>query len=156
MPAPLDTPSQADPSPAPDGCHAKLFTAGPLANFLGLSGAAIRKRLQNAPSAKVPTPGGQTANGWALADLPQDWQEMLGTVAKRKGYSLAGAMLSDESAAPWVPPVRFADVHERFQGEAMQWRNALMPILRCQHETDAGELCKRGMEECRKVFGRDI
>src|ERR1035438_545566 len=142
--------------PAPDACSEKIFTAGQIAGFLGLSGWAVRKRLQHEPAKKLPTPGGQTANGWVWGVLPAEWQNALAAIAKRKGYRCAEDMLSDKSAAPWAPPVPPADVPERFQAEAIEWRNALMPILPRQHDTDPGELCQRGLEHCRKVFGRAV
>ena len=142
--------------PAPDACSENIFTAGQIAGFLGLSGWAVRKRLQHEPAKKLPTPGGQTANGWVWAVLPAEWQNTLAAIAKRKGYRCAGEMLSDKSAAPWAPPVPLAEVPERFQAEAIEWRNALMPILPRQHDTDPGELCQRGLAECRRVFGRDV
>jgi hypothetical protein len=156
MQATPDIPSQAVSGPEPDGSSGKAFTAGQLAGFLGVSGSAVRKRLQNEPATNLPTRSGQAANGWALAVLPAEWQTTLAAVAKRKGYRSPEIMLSDESAAPWAPPVPFAEVPERFHGEAMQWRNALMPILPRQHEADPGELCKRGLEECHRVFGRAV
>lgn len=134
----------------------EVFTATQIAGFLGIRGSAVRKRLQNEPSKKVRTPKGQTATGWGWATLPQCWQEVLATTANRRGYRTPEEMLADESAAPWSPPVPLADVPERFQGEAIQWQNAMMPILRCQHETDPGELFKRALAECHKVFGREI
>ena len=88
--------------------------------------------------------------------MPEDWQSTLADIAKRKGHRSPQEMLLDQSAAPWVPPVPVVDIPERFQGEVIEWRNALMPILPRQHETDPGELCRRGLEECRRVFGRGV
>src|ERR1035438_2430979 len=119
MQASLDIPSQPASGPAPDGCSGKAFAAGQLAGFLGLSGWAVRKRLQNEPAQKLPTRAGQATNGWALAVLPAEWQTALAAIAKRKGYRSPEHMLSDESAAPWNPPVAFAEIPERFQGEAI-------------------------------------
>ena len=155
QPAPA-IPNQARSGTEPCGCSGQAFASGQIASFLGLSGAAVRKRLQNEPASKLPTTGGQTANGWALAALPAKWQDTLSAMATRKGYRSPEAMLGDEGAAPWVPPAPIVEVAERFQGEAIQWRNALMPILSGQHESDPGELCQRGLAECRRVFGREI
>ena len=64
-------PSPAIPSPAvsgagPGGCSEKVFASGQLASFLGLTGKAVRRRMRNEPAMKLPSKGGQTANGWAL------------------------------------------------------------------------------------------
>jgi hypothetical protein len=133
-----------------------VFTAEQLAGFLGVSSWAVRKRLRREPATALRSSKGQKTSGWPWGALPADWQATLAAIAKRKGYRSPEDMLSDESAAPWTPPVPVKDVPERFQGEAIQWRNALLPILPRQHDTDPGELCKRGLEECRRVFGRDV
>jgi hypothetical protein len=155
MQAAPDVPSQTSSGPARDG-SAKAFTSGQIAGFLGLSGWAVRKWLRNVPAEKLSTRAGQAAKGWALAVLPAKWQSALAAIAKRKGYRVPEDMLSDERSALWIPPVPFAQIPERFQGEAIQWRNALMPILPDQQKADPGELCKRGLEECRRVFGREV
>jgi hypothetical protein len=149
-------PSQTSSGPAPDGCSGAVFTAGRIAGFLGISGWAVRKRLNGEPATGLQSSGGQTAKGWGWAALPEDWQKTLAAIAKRKSYRLPEDMLSDQGAAPWTPPVPFSSIADRFQAEAVQWRDALLQILPRQHDTDPGELCKRGLEEGRRVFGREI
>ena len=136
------------------GC--KLFCAAIIAQWLGVTAHAVRKRLGGVAAADTPSVGGRAARGWPWYVLPGEWQKRITEIADRNGYRSPQAMLGSNQAGIWLPSVPFDQVQERFREEAKQWRDALLPVLTGQSGISAGELLALGLAECRRVFGRDV
>ncbi len=132
------------------------FTPAQLAAALGISSRAVRKRMGAAPDDSLETFSGQSQRAWTWAALPEDWRKSIAAISERKGYRAPEALLLDRESCPWQTPVPFEGVTQRFQDEARQWREAMLPVLGRQHEAAAGELLKLGLAECRRVFSKDV
>ena len=138
----------------PSNC---LLTAAKLSDYLDLTPRAVRKRLGSGVADGPAGGGGRSAMGWRWEVLPVDWQKQLEDISERKGFRSPQSMLAESQGSGWLPPVSFDRLPDRFKDEAMKWRDALLPVLRGQEGGVLGvDGAARGMEECRRVFGRSV
>ena len=104
------------------------YTARQFAGWLGLSEKAIKKRLPDISAACDVR--GQKAKAWPVEILPVEWRKRLQSLATVRGFRSIHDLLTSENSRPrWTPDKPWTEVEERFQKDAVHWRDALSDIM---------------------------
>lgn len=134
---------------------APAYRAKQLADGLGVSDRAVRKRLENVPPSREELVRGKVTAAWMLDALPADLLAELEASRVARHFRTIGDLLS---APPlrWQLPVKWADVDERYRLEAGKLGAACADVLPRQHELPRKELLALAHAAHRRAFGFDV
>jgi hypothetical protein len=135
----------------------KTYTAGQLAGKLGWSRSAVHRRLAGVSPDKQNRVGGQKANFWSVARLPEALREPLTEAFQDSGCRNIDDFLADRSAK-WQPAIPWVECAERYQERARKLKEALATALERRNDAALlpGELAKVGQVDYQRVFGHSI
>ena len=141
----------------------QAFTAGQIADALGCTPQAIRKRLEFLPGQTILADNGHENLAWPFTALPAPVQAELALNAERRGYRDPIHLLKSP-APPWQPRVPLSEIGQEWVAKAVKLRAALAPALARlddpalarQSEATAAEFEKAALQEYWRQFGQAI
>jgi hypothetical protein len=124
----------------------QAFSAAQIAEALGITARAVRKRLHS-------------AGPWRSSELPEDWRTRLAELVQQQGYRHTAHLLT--TAQPtWQPSIPWPDIDEGFRLKALRAQKVFRPWLENRHalaaQFSAADFEAHGVADYAREFGETI
>jgi hypothetical protein len=136
--------------------EAALYSASQIARALKKKRQTVQQILSHEVPCGKMIVGGNEANAWTFAKLPNAIQQSLHSEAARGNYRNAEALLQNPCKR-WEAPLSLGEIAQSNLDKASNLQTALRPLLEKQHALNSSqELERLGLLEYKKVFGHEI
>jgi hypothetical protein len=131
------------------------LTAAQIAAALARKPSSIRRELRATPATGTRVVGGNDAQRWNRAALPDKLRGELIRRATAGGFASVGEMFRTKLKA-WTSPVPLSEVSDECADEAAKLRAALGPSLGKKFVVSQADYERDGVADYEKVFGHKI